>query len=80
MAKIYNNSITGESWHYPEFKRYHVALYGVVIENKESSFSIYNEEENIFLQMLQPLKPVGANNNYVKSSFCRRYHWIYECH
>ncbi|MBC7508760.1 MAG: hypothetical protein H7320_08435 [Ferruginibacter sp.] len=69
MAKIYNNSITGESWHYPEFKGYHASLYWVAIENEESSFSIYNEEENIFLQMLQPLKPVGANNNNVSLAF-----------
>ena len=34
--KRYNNTITGASWDYPEFKGYHADLYWVVIENKES--------------------------------------------
>jgi hypothetical protein len=67
--KNYNNTITGESWDYPEFKGYHAALYWVVIENKESSFRVYNEEENIFLQMLKPLKPLGASNDNTSPAF-----------
>lgn len=67
--KDYNNTITGENWQYPEFKGYHSELYWVVIENKESSFKVYNEEENIFLQMLKPLKPVGANNDNTSPAF-----------
>ncbi len=58
-----NNTITGESWQYAEFKGYHAELYWVVIENKEASFTVYNEEENVFLQMLKPLKPVNASND-----------------
>ena len=64
-----NNTITGESWNYPEFKGYHAELYWVVIQNKESSFSVYNEEQNIFLQMLQPLKPAGAFNDNTSPAF-----------
>ena len=67
--KDYNNTITGESWNYPEFKGYHAELYWVEIENKESSFRVYNEEENIFLQMLKPLKPMGANNDNTSPAF-----------
>jgi hypothetical protein len=67
--KKYNNTITGESWDYPEFKGYHANLYWVVIENKESSFKVYNEEENVFLQMLKPQKPVGANNDNTSPAF-----------
>ena len=67
--KDYNNTITGESWQYPEFKGYHAELYWVVIENKESSFRVYNEEENIFLQMLKPLKPMGASNENTSPAF-----------
>ncbi|MEO6454923.1 MAG: glycoside hydrolase family 2 TIM barrel-domain containing protein, partial [Ginsengibacter sp.] len=67
--KNYNNTITGESWQYPEFKGYHAELYWVVIQTKESSFKVYNEEENVFLQMLKPLKPVGAFNDNVSPPF-----------
>ncbi|MEP7143413.1 MAG: glycoside hydrolase family 2 TIM barrel-domain containing protein [Ferruginibacter sp.] len=67
--KNYNNTITGESWQYPEFKGYHAELHWVVIENKESSFSVYNEGESVFLQMLKPLKPVGANNDNTSPAF-----------
>ncbi len=52
--KDYNNSITGESWQYPEFKGYHAELYWVTIENKESPFTVYTEDQHIFLQMLKP--------------------------
>jgi hypothetical protein len=67
--KQYNNTITGESWDYPEFKGYHANLYWVEIDNKESAFRIYNEEENVFLQMLKPLKPAGANNDNTSPAF-----------
>lgn len=67
--KQYNNSITGESWNYPEFKGYHSDLYWAVIENSESSFRVYNEEEGVFLQMLKPLKPVGAYNENTSPPF-----------
>jgi Glycosyl hydrolases family 2, TIM barrel domain/Glycosyl hydrolases family 2, sugar binding domain/Glycosyl hydrolases family 2/Beta galactosidase small chain len=67
--KKYNNSITGESWQYPEFKGYHAEVYWAVIETKESSFRIYNENEGMFLQMLKPVKPVGAYNDNVSPPF-----------
>ncbi len=52
--KNYNNTITGASWNYPEFKGYHADLYWVVIENKESPFTVYTDEQSVFLQMLKP--------------------------
>jgi hypothetical protein len=61
--KDYNNTVTGESWQYPEFKGFHADLYWVVIQNKEAEFCVYNDSENLFLQMLKPQKPVGANND-----------------
>lgn len=67
--KKYNNDITGESWVYPEFKGYHAALYWVVIETKETSFKMYNENDGVFLQMCKPLKPVGAYNNNTSPAF-----------
>ena len=52
--KDYNNTITGASWNYPEFKGYHADLYWAVIENKESPFTVYTDDQSIFLQMLKP--------------------------
>jgi hypothetical protein len=52
--KDYNNTITGAGWQYPEFKGYHADLYWVVIENKESPFTVYTDDQSIFLQMLRP--------------------------
>lgn len=67
--KDYNNTITGESWLYPEFKGYHANMYWVTIQNKEHPFTIYTENENIFLQMLKPQKPVSAPNNNTSPAF-----------
>jgi len=52
--KDYNNTITGASWDYPEFKGYHADMYWAVIENKESPFTVYTNDQSIFLQMLKP--------------------------
>jgi hypothetical protein len=52
--KDYNNTITGASWNYPEFKGYHVDMYWAVIENKESPFTVYTDDQSVFLQMLKP--------------------------
>lgn len=61
--KNYNNTITGESYNYPEFKGWYSELYWVTVQNKESDFTMYTENENIFFQMLQPAKQVGIRNN-----------------
>jgi len=52
--KEYNNTITGATWNYPEFKGYHADLYWAVIENKESPFTVYTDDQSIFLQLLKP--------------------------
>lgn len=52
--KNYNNTITGASGAYPEFKGYHADLYWVVIENKELPFTVYTDDQSIYLQMLRP--------------------------
>ena len=67
--KDYNNTVTGESWLYPEFKGYHANVNWVVVENKEKSFTIHFENENTFFQMLKPDKPQGADNDYTSPPF-----------
>jgi hypothetical protein len=67
--KAYNNTITGESWDYPEFKGYHSELYWVTLENKQSRFTVYTDQPGIFLQMLRPAKPVAAPNDNTNPPF-----------
>ncbi|MCR8559584.1 glycoside hydrolase family 2 [Mucilaginibacter sp. BJC16-A38] len=68
--KAYNNSITGETWGYPEFKGYHAEVNWVVIENKESPFTVYTTDKNIYLQMLHPAREKDAlDNNNVEPPF-----------
>jgi len=56
--KAYNNTITGVNWTYPEFKGYYSELYWVTIENKESPFTVYADDQAVFLQMLRPAHSV----------------------
>jgi hypothetical protein len=68
--KAYNNSITGETWGYPEFKGYHAEVNWVVIENKESPFTVYTTDKNTYLQMLYPAREKDAlQNNNVEPAF-----------
>ena len=68
--KKYNNSITGEQWDYPEFKGYHGEVKWVVIENKESPFTVYTDTPNMFLQMYKPGREQDAmKNNNVEPAF-----------
>ena len=67
--KAYNNTITGESWNYPEFKGWHAELYWVRLQNRESDFTVYTDHTNIFLEMLKPEKPKGANNENTSPPF-----------
>lgn len=68
--KAYNNSITGETWGYPEFKGYHAEVYWVVLENRESPFTVYTSDRNMYLQMLHPGREKAAlDNNNVEPAF-----------
>ncbi|MEO6914543.1 MAG: glycoside hydrolase family 2 TIM barrel-domain containing protein, partial [Chitinophagaceae bacterium] len=69
FQKNYNNTVTGESWVYPEFKGYHANLNWVVIGNKEKPFTIYCENEGSFLQLLKPAKPRDASNDNTSPPF-----------
>ncbi|WP_214071735.1 glycoside hydrolase family 2 TIM barrel-domain containing protein [Mucilaginibacter sp. dw_454] len=68
--KDYNNTITGENWGYPEFKGYHSEVNWAVIENKESPFTVYTDNKNIYLQMYRPAREMDAlKNNNVEPPF-----------
>ncbi len=68
--KNYNNTITGETWGFPEFKGYHAQVNWVVIENKEAPFTVYTSNKNMYLQMFQPAREMAAlKNNNVEPAF-----------
>lgn len=67
--KAYNNTITGESWKYPEFKGYHRNFYWATIQSKEQNFTIICPDEDIFLRLFTPEKPKGAGNDYTSPEF-----------
>lgn len=68
--KAYNNTITGETWGYPEFKGYHAEVNWVVIENKESPFTVYTDNKNMYFQMLHPAREKDAlKENNVEPPF-----------
>jgi len=67
--KTYNNTITGESWIYPEFKGYHRNFYWATIQSKEQDFTIVCPDEDVFLRLFTPEKPKGANNDNTSPEF-----------
>ncbi|WP_295655198.1 glycoside hydrolase family 2 TIM barrel-domain containing protein [uncultured Mucilaginibacter sp.] len=68
--KDYNDAITGETWGYPEFKGYHAEVNWVTIENKESPFTVYTDNKNMYFQMLHPSREKDAlKNNNVEPAF-----------
>ncbi|GAB3931733.1 glycoside hydrolase family 2 TIM barrel-domain containing protein [Mucilaginibacter myungsuensis] len=64
-SKDYNNTITGETWGYPEFKGFHSEVNWATIENKEAPFTVYTDDKNMYLQLYQPAreKDPMANNS-----------------
>jgi hypothetical protein len=68
--KTYNNTITGETWDFPEFKGYHAEVNWVSIQNKESEFTIYTGDKNTHFQILKPAREKDAlSNNNVEPAF-----------
>ncbi len=68
--KKYNNTVTGETWNYPEFKGYHAEVNWVSFESKESPFTVFTNERAMYLQVLHPQREEYAlKNNNVEPSF-----------
>lgn len=68
-SKSYNNTITGESWQYPEFKGYHRNFNWATIQSKEQNFTIVCPDEDVFLRLFTPEKPKGAGNDNTSPEF-----------
>ena len=61
--KDYNNTVTGESWVYPEFKGFHSNLYAADLILGNGKMKIVASSENLFLHLFTPENPVGRNND-----------------
>lgn len=62
-GKTYNNTITGQTWVYPEFKGYYSNFYAVEIENEELPFTIVSANKNMYLHLFTPGRPVFYSAN-----------------
>lgn len=60
--KSYNDTMTGESWDYPEFKGYHSRMYAADIDTEYGILRILFATDNLFLHMLTP-KSSNKNTN-----------------
>ncbi|MBL7968065.1 MAG: hypothetical protein JNK09_13780 [Prolixibacteraceae bacterium] len=67
--KAYNNTITGESWVYPEFKGYFRDFYWGTIQTKTQNFTVVCPDNDIFLRLFTPEKPKGAGNDNTSPEF-----------
>jgi len=53
-TKPYNDTKTGASWQYPEFKGFHADMYWAVIDTEDGPLTVVTEDEGLFLRMLTP--------------------------
>ncbi len=54
FEKKYNNTVTGQSWDYPEFKGYYSNFYAVEIQTKELPITIITATADLFLHLFTP--------------------------
>jgi hypothetical protein len=62
--KDYNNTETGESWKYPEFKGYHSNMYWCKFITNNGSFKVYTETEDLFFRLFTPAWKTDQWHNY----------------
>ena len=62
--KPYNNTETGESWNYPEFKGYYSNFYGGFIQTRNQRFTVVTETEDLFLRLYTPAWKTDQWHNY----------------
>ena len=69
--KTYNNTITGQTWNYPEFKGYYSNFYAVEIATREMPITILSATNDLFLHMFTPQAPsvLGGVRGTVYPSF-----------
>ena len=62
--KMYNNTETGETWQYPEFKGYHSNMYWCRFITSGQPFTVYTVNEDIFFRLFTPAWKTDQWHNY----------------
>lgn len=62
--KEYNNTETGESWKYPEFKGYHSNMYWCTFFTNNQSFTVYTNNEDLYFRLFTPAYKTDQWHNY----------------
>ena len=61
--KKYNDTITGQSWDYPEFKGYYSRFTALRLEGKDHTLTIVGGNEGDYLHLFTPGKPKYMSQN-----------------
>lgn len=61
--KNYNNTVTGLSWNYPEFKGFHDKVYWAEVETTGLPFTILINDSNINMRILTPEQATSESEN-----------------
>lgn len=62
--KDYNDTETGESWNYPEFKGYYSQMYWCKFITRSKPFTVYTTTEDVFLRLFTPAWKTDQWHNY----------------
>ncbi len=62
--KDYNDTETGESWNYPEFKGYYSQMYWCKFITRTKPFTVYTTTEDVFLRLFTPAWKTDQWHNY----------------
>ena len=62
--KEHNNTETGESWNYPEFKGYYSNLHLCIFQTTSQSFGVFSDNEDLFLRLYTPAPKTDQWHNY----------------
>ena len=61
--KAYNNTITGQSWDYPEFKGYYAHFTAMQLHGHNRQLTLLSPTEGIFLHLFTPERPQYMSKN-----------------
>ena len=68
FKKHYNNTITGQSWLYPEFKGYYDNFYAVQLQTRELPITIITATSDLYLHLFTPGKAKYSTTRGVSGS------------
>lgn len=61
--KTYNNTITGQTWEYPEFKGYYAHFTAMQLHGRTQQLTLLSATDGVFLHLFTPEKPKHMSKN-----------------